>query len=73
MPDSMRDPFRPSGMTRSQTARYHGRQHLKLPDNWDGQVRRYRGSVKKLAAYNKAHGKTGGRRGRKTRRHTRRH
>jgi hypothetical protein len=44
-----------------------------LPDDFEGQKRRYRGSLKKLAAYNKAHGKTAGRRGRKSRRHTRRH
>jgi hypothetical protein len=59
-------------MTRSQTARYHGRYHVMLPGNFEGQKRRYMGSLKKLTAYNKAHGKTGGRRHRKTRRHTRR-
>ena len=70
MSDSMRDPSRPSGMTRSQTARYHGRQgHLMLPANWESQTRKYNAYKRKT----KAHGKTGGRRPRKTRRHTRRH
>ena len=69
MPEPMRDPSKPSGMTRSQTARYHGRQHLMLPANWESQTRKYNAYKRKT----NAHGKTGGRRPRKTRRHTRRH
>jgi hypothetical protein len=54
-------------MTRSQTARYHGRQHVKLPENWTKQVRDYN-------KWKRSTKKTGGRRHRKThRRHTRRH
>ena len=75
----IRDPETPAGMTRSQTRAYHGRHHVMLaPDN-EGQTRRYHGYLKKkkqhdkeMAAYNKAHGKTGGRRRRRGSRYTRR-
>jgi hypothetical protein len=71
MPDSMRNPFGPSGMTRSQTAKYHGRHHVMLAPNHEGQTRRYHGYLKKKKAYDKLHGKTGGRR-RRGSRYTRR-
>lgn len=63
----------PAAYTRGHRKAYPGYNtpHVKLPDNWEGQTRRYHGYLKKKKAHDKAHGKTGGRR-RKTRRHTRR-
>jgi len=66
MPDHIRDSFRPSGNTRSQTVNYHGRQLLKLPDNWESQVRKYNAWKRKTK---KAAKKTGGRRKTRSNRH----
>ena len=61
----------PAGHTRRHHKLYPAQAHpghIKLPDNYEAQLKKYHGSKKKIAAYNKAHGITGGRRrGRKSR------
>jgi len=65
MPDPMRDSSKPSGNTRSQTVNWHGWQLVKLPDNWEGQVRKYNAYRRKT----KKAKKTGGRRKTRSNRH----
>ena len=74
-----RDTSNIAGRTRSQGNDGWGKQHVKLPDNWDGQTRRWHGYLKKkkahdkyLAEWKKAHGQGGTRRRHRKSRSTRR-
>jgi len=65
----------PAGHTRRQHKLFPGQAHpghYSLPDKYDYLMGKHKGSKKKIAAYNKAHGITAGRRPRRGTRYTRR-